>query len=146
MQKPTVNHVTITVPDAIASNGVVHVIGDTLFPVPVGNVFDVLDNCTSLTKFRDYVLKAGLDTELKNPSKLFCFFMIDCWLIKTNNLYKFEFSFKDNPITLFAPTNDAFDLLPTRVKNILDSTNSPNSTGKKFNSIYDDVLLINIDK
>lgn len=67
-QKPTVNHVTITVPDAIASNGVVHVIGDTLFPVPVGNVFDVLDNCTSFSKFRDYISKAGLDAELKNPS------------------------------------------------------------------------------
>lgn len=48
----------------------VHVIGDTLFPVPVGNVFDVLENCTSFSKFREYVLKAGLDTELKNPSEL----------------------------------------------------------------------------
>ncbi|ODN00130.1 Periostin [Orchesella cincta] len=103
-RKPTVNHVTITVPDAIASNGVVHVIGDTLFPVPVGNVFDVLENCTSFSKFRDYILKAGLDTELKNPS---------------------------NPITLFAPTNDAFELMASRVKNLLENTNNSNTTEYK---------------
>lgn len=36
----------------------------------------------------------------------------------------------DNPITLFAPTNDAFDLMPSRVKNILENTSNPNSTGK----------------
>jgi len=66
IQKPTINQVTVTVPDAIASNGVVHVIGDTLFPVPVGTIFDVLDNCTSFSKFRDYVVKAGLQEELKN--------------------------------------------------------------------------------
>ena len=66
VQKPTINHVTITVPDAIASNGVVHVIGDTLFPVPVGDVFEVLENCTSFSKFRDYVKNAGLQDELKN--------------------------------------------------------------------------------
>ena len=69
LQKPTINHVSITVPDAIASNGVVHVIGDTLFPVPVGNVFEVLENCTSFSKFRDYVRKAGLEEELKNKGK-----------------------------------------------------------------------------
>lgn len=26
-----------------------------------------------------------------------------------------------NPITLFAPTNDAFDFLPSRIKDILES-------------------------
>jgi hypothetical protein len=45
---------------------VVHVIGDVLFPVPVGNVFEVLDNCTTFSKFKEYILKAGLEEELKN--------------------------------------------------------------------------------
>jgi hypothetical protein len=47
------------------------VIGDTLFPVPVGNVFEVLENCTSFSKFRDYVRKAGLEEELKNKGETF---------------------------------------------------------------------------
>jgi len=92
-RKPTINHVTVTVPDAIASNGVVHVIGDVLFPVPLGNVFEVLDNCTSFSKFRNYIVKAGLQEELKNAA---------------------------NPITLFAPTNDAFEFLPSRIRDVLE--------------------------
>jgi len=93
-RKPTINHVTITVPDGIASNGVVHVIGDTLFPLPVGNIFDVLENCTSFSKFKEYVRRAGLEEEFKS---------------------------RGNPMTLFAPTNDAFDFLPHRVREILEA-------------------------
>ncbi|CAG7816802.1 unnamed protein product [Allacma fusca] len=99
-RKPTINHVTVTVPDAIASNGVVHVIGDTLFPVPVGTIVDVLENCTSFSRFRNAVIRAGLDEELKNQA---------------------------NPMTLFAPTNDAFDLLPRRIRETLESANSTTS-------------------
>ena len=43
-----------------------------------------------------------------------------------------------NPMTLFAPTNDAFDLMPTRVKEILE--NADNTTrsrsARKFNNIH----------
>lgn len=116
-RKPTINHVTVTVPDAIASNGVVHVIGDVLFPVPVGNVFEVLDNCTSFSKFKNYIIKAGLQDELKNAA---------------------------NPITLFAPTNDAFDFLPSRVKEILESTGNDTNAPSLKNSqamILQHVLL-----
>jgi uncharacterized surface protein with fasciclin (FAS1) repeats len=112
-RKPTINHVTVTVPDAIASNGVVHVIGDTLFPVPVGTVFDVLENCTSFSKFMKYVQRAGLEIELKNPG---------------------------NPMTLFAPSNDAFDLLPARLQNILESTD--NSTTSRSLSVKNAQALI----
>jgi len=100
-RKPTINHVTITVPDAVASNGVVHVIGDTLFPVPVGSIMDVLENCTSFSRFRHAVITAGMEEELRNTA---------------------------NPMTVFAPTNDAFDLLPSRVKAALEGANRTAST------------------
>lgn len=121
----------MTVPDAIASNGVVHVIGDVLFPVPVGNVFDVLDNCTSFSKFKEYIIKAGLQDELKNAGTVLVFmiykvhpqliivihWLLLLFLINTLLFYKIA----ANPITLFAPTNDAFDFLPSRVKDILEN-------------------------
>lgn len=53
----------------------VHVIGDTLFPVPVGDVYEVLENCTSFSKFREYVKRAGLQDELKNVGELVWFIL-----------------------------------------------------------------------
>jgi len=88
-RKPTINQVTITVPDAIATNGYVHIVSDVIFPVPARDVIEILDNCPSFSILREYIRRAGLEEQLK---------------------------YQVNPVTLFAPTDEAFKLVSDQIQ------------------------------
>ncbi|KAI8512351.1 hypothetical protein Bbelb_089900 [Branchiostoma belcheri] len=90
----------VTSPDHTASNGVVHVIGQVMFPVPMGTVVDIAVGDKDFSTLVTAVSKAGLVATLSG----------------------------DGPFTVFAPTNEAFSKLPAGVldgllKNVTALTN-----------------------
>lgn len=80
-----INEAMITVTDLEADNGVVHLLGAVLMPLPPPNtIYDVISNSTDLSVLKSAIDLAGLD----------------------------EFLQMEEDLTFFAPTNAAFDLLP----------------------------------
>eukprot|EP00058_Branchiostoma_floridae_P021548 XP_002607038.1 hypothetical protein BRAFLDRAFT_127065 [Branchiostoma floridae] len=87
-------------PDNIASNGVVHVIDQVMWPVPTGDIVKGIASNIHLSTLGSAVSKAGLVASLSG----------------------------DGPFTVFAPTNEAFFKLPAGVldgllKNVTALTN-----------------------
>ena len=97
-----INDAEITVTDLIASNGVVHVIDAVLVPeVPTLTVWDIIVNSPVHTTLEAAVLAADLDGALSG----------------------------DGPFTVFAPTDQAFSLLPAAlVADLLDDVPPTNLT------------------
>ncbi|CAH1274153.1 TGFBI [Branchiostoma lanceolatum] len=86
---PSTNTITadgspVSKPDNKASNGVVHVVDQVLYPFPTGTVDAEINHNDNLSVLNEAVEKAGLGSALDG----------------------------DGPFTLFAPTNDAFMKLP----------------------------------
>ncbi|XP_066292872.1 transforming growth factor-beta-induced protein ig-h3-like [Branchiostoma lanceolatum] len=86
---PSTNTITadgspVSKPDNKASNGVVHVVDQVLYPFPTGTVDAEINHNDNLSVLNEAVDKAGLGSALDG----------------------------DGPFTLFAPTNDAFKKLP----------------------------------
>ena len=77
-----IDNAQVIVADILADNGVVHVIDAVL--IPTASIYDVVSNSANHTTLKAAVDACGLDGVLSNPGSL----------------------------TLFAPTNAAFDLLP----------------------------------
>lgn len=79
-----INNTQVTVADIVATNGVVHVIDAVLLP-PTGTVVDVIVNSPNHTILEAAVIAAGLDGTLSETG----------------------------PFTIFAPTDAAFEALPS---------------------------------
>ena len=79
-----INNAKVTVADIVATNGVVHVIDAVLLP-PTGTVVDVIVNSPNHTILEVAVIEAGLAGTLSGTG----------------------------PFTIFAPTDAAFDALPS---------------------------------
>jgi uncharacterized surface protein with fasciclin (FAS1) repeats len=79
-----INNTQVTVADIVATNGVVHVIDAVLLP-PTGTVVDVIVNSPNHTILEAAVIAAGLDGTLSGTG----------------------------PFTVFAPTDAAFEALPS---------------------------------
>ena len=79
-----INNTQVTVADIVATNGVVHVIDAVLLP-PTGTVVDVIVNSPNHTILEAAVIAAGLDGTLSGTG----------------------------PFTIFAPTDAAFEALPS---------------------------------
>ncbi len=83
-----IGNANVTVADIIADNGVVHVIDAVLVPeTETNSVFDIIANSDVHNTLETAILAAGLDETLSN----------------------------DGPFTVFAPTDDAFGLIPANV-------------------------------
>ncbi|XP_078610819.1 transforming growth factor-beta-induced protein ig-h3-like [Branchiostoma floridae x Branchiostoma japonicum] len=90
----------VTKPDNTARNGVVHVISQVMFPLPMGTVVDIAVGNKDFSTLVTAVSKAGLVATLSG----------------------------EGPFTVFAPTNEAFAKLPAGVldgllKNVTALTN-----------------------
>eukprot|EP00058_Branchiostoma_floridae_P021552 XP_002607042.1 hypothetical protein BRAFLDRAFT_93564 [Branchiostoma floridae] len=86
---PSTNTITadgslVSKPDNKASNGVVHVVDQVLYPFPSLTVDGEINNNKNLSVLKEAIEKAGLGSALDG----------------------------DGPFTLFAPTDDAFNKLP----------------------------------
>lgn len=83
-----INGARIITEDIIASNGVVHVIDAVLLPPSPGNsIFDIITNTQNLSILRQAIISAGLVPVFEGTG----------------------------PLTVFAPTNAAFNALPPQV-------------------------------
>ena len=83
-----IDNATVTVADITADNGVVHVINTVLQPaMPTNTVFDIIANSDVHTTLEAAIVAAGLDGTLSS----------------------------DGPFTVFAPTDDAFSVIPENV-------------------------------
>ena len=83
-----IDNATVIVADIIADNGVVHVIDAILQPeMPTNTVFDIIANSEVHTTLEAAIVAAGLDETLAS----------------------------EGPFTVFAPTDDAFSLIPADV-------------------------------
>ncbi|XP_035695760.1 transforming growth factor-beta-induced protein ig-h3-like [Branchiostoma floridae] len=103
-------------PDNIASNGVVHVIDQVMWPVPTGDIVKGIASNIHLSTLGSAVSKAGLVASLSG----------------------------DGPFTVFAPTNEAFFKLPAGVldgllKNVTALTNV--LTYHVLSNVYNNVGL-----
>ncbi|XP_068682404.1 transforming growth factor-beta-induced protein ig-h3-like [Montipora foliosa] len=87
----TVNDATVTDTDVTASNGIVHTINKVLMPVSAMNIIEVA-HVLNLTTLIEYLNSSGLSATLSEDL---------------------------GPITLFAPSNKAFEELPASVKRTL---------------------------
>ncbi|CAH1274174.1 TGFBI [Branchiostoma lanceolatum] len=83
----TADGAVVRKPDNDASNGVVHVIDQVMWPVPTGTIGKEIASNIHLTTLGSAVSKAGLAAALS----------------------------ADGPFTVFAPTNEAFSKLPSGV-------------------------------
>lgn len=88
----TANCVRILRPNFMSTDGIIHVTEDIILPMKETDWNIVIDH-PQLSKFKEYLTKAKLDTRLQQPG---------C-------------------ITIFPPTNDAFDKLDAGVKNLIDT-------------------------
>ena len=86
-----INDATVVVADLLASNGVVHVVDAVIQALPE-TVLDVVVNSESHNTLEAAVLAAGLDGALSDP---------------------------DASLTVFAPTDDAFSVIPSAVLDAL---------------------------
>jgi transforming growth factor-beta-induced protein len=84
-----INGINIDEVDIFASNGVIHVIEEVL--ISPGTIFDLAKSLPDFTVLSFLILSAGLDGVLDGPG----------------------------PLTVFAPTNDAFDKLPIETRSRL---------------------------
>merc|ERR1711887_185651 len=85
----TINGKQVIRPDIIASNGVVHIIADVLYPLPSGNIAEVVSGDERFSTLLAAVQAAGLAGTLSG----------------------------DGPFTVFAPTNEAFAKIPEETLN-----------------------------
>nr|KAG5711558.1 hypothetical protein BaRGS_016740 [Batillaria attramentaria] len=88
----TANNARVVEQDMVASNGVIHGIDEVLLPDSVREPTDLLDEM-HVKRFMDLTRRAGLEHRLVNVSN----------------------------VTIFAPTDDAFDELPSSYKAALTS-------------------------
>ena len=86
-----INNATVVIADLVASNGVVHVVDAVIQALPE-TVLDVVVNSESHNTLEAAVLAAGLDGALSDP---------------------------DASLTVFAPTDDAFSVIPSAVLDAL---------------------------
>jgi len=86
-----INDATVVIADLLASNGVVHVVDAVIQALPE-TVLEVVINSDSHNTLEAAVLAAGLDGALSNP---------------------------DASLTVFAPTDDAFSVIPPAVLDML---------------------------
>jgi len=78
----------VVIADITADNGVVHVIDAILMPdMPTNSIFDIIANSEVHNTLEAAIVAAGLDETLSN----------------------------DGPFTVFAPTDDAFSVIPAAV-------------------------------
>jgi uncharacterized surface protein with fasciclin (FAS1) repeats len=78
----------VVIADITADNGVVHVINAILMPdMPTNSIFDIIANSEVHNTLEAAIVAAGLDETLSN----------------------------DGPFTVFAPTDDAFSVIPAAV-------------------------------
>ena len=83
-----IDNATVIVADIVADNGVVHVIDAILQPeMPTNTVFDIIANSDVHTTLETAIVAAALDGTLAS----------------------------EGPFTVFAPTDDAFSLIPADV-------------------------------
>ena len=83
-----IGNATVIVADLQADNGVVHVIDAILVPeMPTNTVFDIIENSPAHNTLEAAIVAAGLDETLAS----------------------------EGPFTVFAPTDDAFSLIPADV-------------------------------
>ncbi|MBK7428057.1 MAG: fasciclin domain-containing protein [Saprospiraceae bacterium] len=83
-----INNARIITEDIIASNGVVHVLDAVLIPPsPGNNIFDIISNTQTLSILEQAIISAGLVPVFEGAG----------------------------PLTVFAPTNNAFNALPPGV-------------------------------
>lgn len=83
-----INNARIITEDIIASNGVVHVLDAVLIPPSAGNtIFDIISNTQNLSILEQAIIQAGLVPVFDGTG----------------------------PLTVFAPTNNAFNALPPQV-------------------------------
>jgi len=83
-----INNAVVVAANIQASNGVVHVIDAILMPeLPTNTVFDIIANSEVHNTLEAAIVAAGLDETLAS----------------------------DGPFTVFAPTDDAFSLIPANV-------------------------------
>ncbi|XP_030847696.1 transforming growth factor-beta-induced protein ig-h3 [Strongylocentrotus purpuratus] len=83
----TVNGARVVDADRKASSGLIHVVDKVIYPLPVGNVMETLDDNKAFSMVVDLLKQAGLEDELRNS----------------------------DPITVLVPTNAAFQALPSGV-------------------------------
>jgi len=87
----TIQGSTVTTVDKMASNGVIHVI-DTVMMPPEGDIVDIVAKTSDVSTLLSLVQKAGIADALK-----------------------------DDALTVFAPTNAAFNRLPSNLVNRITS-------------------------
>ena len=58
----------ITMADQMASNGVIHVISRVMYPIPMGDVVDIVSTMSNFTTLLTAVKTAGLAETLKGKS------------------------------------------------------------------------------
>ena len=83
-----IGNAIVIIADLVADNGVVHVIDAILMPdMPTNSIFDIISNSELHQTLLAAIIAAGLDETLSN----------------------------DGPFTVFAPTDDAFSVIPAGV-------------------------------
>ena len=83
-----IGNAMVVIADITADNGVVHVINAILMPdMPTNSIFDIIENSEVHNTLEAAIVAAGLDETLSN----------------------------DGPFTVFAPTDDAFNVIPAGV-------------------------------
>jgi len=83
-----IGNAMVVIADITADNGVVHVINAILMPdMPTNSIFDIIENSEVHNTLEAAIVAAGLDETLSN----------------------------DGPFTVFAPTDDAFSVIPAGV-------------------------------
>ena len=83
-----IGNAMVVTADITADNGVVHVINAILMPdMPTNSIFDIIENSEVHNTLEAAIVAAGLDETLSN----------------------------DGPFTVFAPTDDAFNVIPAGV-------------------------------
>eukprot|EP00057_Strongylocentrotus_purpuratus_P030317 XP_781306.3 PREDICTED: transforming growth factor-beta-induced protein ig-h3 [Strongylocentrotus purpuratus] len=105
----TVNGARIIDANRMASNGLVHVVGKVIYPLPVGNVIETLGDNRAFSIIFDLLKKAGLEEELEIT----------------------------DPVTVLVPTNSAFRALPSGVLDDLKREKSKLQNLLKYHVISD---------
>ncbi|KAJ8301480.1 hypothetical protein KUTeg_020467 [Tegillarca granosa] len=89
----TVNGCTVIKPDQEASNGIIHVIDRVIYPIPSENMIEYITNRPNLQTLAKGFSSAGIEDIFE----------------------------EGGPFTLFAPTDEAFQKLPEKTRNLLQT-------------------------
>ena len=112
-QTVKIDMATVTTPDLVADNGVVHVIDMILTPDTTYTVMDIIENSPVHSQLKSAIYAAELDDDLKS----------------------------EGPFTVFAPTDSAFNNLPEGLLENLLNNDIPTLTSILLHHVHADEAI-----